>query len=117
MIRTILILGAVIVIPVAVWFASQYGQPDSVAFDEAIKRSTTSSESEQAPKVVIEANVVACESDHDLQCQDVRGTVFRVEYTGSAPTQPFAAGQQHRFLGHVHDGASPYFHATQRFDP
>lgn len=117
MIRTILILGAVIVIPVAVWFASQYGQPDSVSFVEAIERSTTSSESEQAPKVVIEAKIVSCESDHELLCRDIRGRDFHVDYTGSTPTQPFAAGQLHRFLGHVHDGASPYFHATQRFDP
>ncbi len=117
MIRKILILGSLVIVPIAVWYASQYGQPDSVTFNEAIERATTSSESEQAPKVVIDARIVACESDHDLQCQDARGTVFRVEYTGSAPTTPFTAGQQHRLLGHVHDGASPYFHATQRFDP
>lgn len=117
MIRKILILGALIIVPVAVWYAGQYGQPENVTFVEAIKRATTSSESEQAPKVVIDAKIVACDSDHDLQCQDASGKVFRVEYTGSAPNQPFAAGQQHRLLGHVHDGASPYFHATQRFDP
>ena len=117
MIRKILILGSLVIVPIAVWYASQYGQPDSVTFNEAIERATTSSESEQAPKVVIDAKIVACDSDHDLQCQDARGTIFRVEYTGSAPNPPFATGQRHRLLGHVHDGGSPYFHATQRFDP
>lgn len=117
MIRKILIVSALVGLPSAVWYASQYGKPAQVTFTEAITKATSSSESEQAPKVVIDVNVVAVESEHDLQCTDAQGTVFRVEYTGSAPEQPFAIGQRHQLLGHVHDGTAPYFHATQRFDP
>jgi len=116
MIRAIIIGLAVIGIPAAVWFASQSGQPDTVTFLQAIQRASTTSEAEQAPKVVIEVVVTSVESDREIQCVDGAGTSFHTEYSGSAPEVPFAAGQQHRLLGHVHNGAKPYFHATQRFD-
>ena len=116
MIRAFVIGLAIIGIPTAVWFASQYGQPDVVTFEQALLRAATSSEAEQAPKVVIDVVVTGVESDHDIQCKDAAGTPFRAEYTGIAPGVPFASGQQHRLLGHVHNGSAPYFHATQRFD-
>lgn len=116
MMRRLIIVTAVIGIPLAIWFASQYGQPAVLTFQEAIAKATSSSESEQSPKVLIEVQVISVESDHDLVCADATGAEFRVEYTGSAPSQAFATGQRHRLLGHVHDGAAPYFHATQRFD-
>lgn len=116
MIRVIIIGLAVVGIPAAFWFASQYGQPDTVTFLQATERASTSSEAEQAPKVVIEVVVTAVESDHEMQCVDGAGTSFHAEFSGSAPDVPFATGQQHKLLGHVHNGAKPYFHATQRFD-
>lgn len=114
--RKLIIGSALVFIPLGVWYAYEYGRPVEVSFSEAIIRATTSSESEQAPKVVIVARVLAVVSDHDLTCSDARGKVFRIEYTGAAVPQGFVTNQVHKFLGHVHDGNEPYFHATQRFD-
>lgn len=116
MIRKIIVGAAIIGVPLAVWYASQFGQPDVVLFKQAITKSSSSSESEQTPKVLIDVQISALESDHEFVCTDASGDQFRIDYTGSAPSTAFASGQRHRFLGHVHDGTAPYFHATQRFD-
>lgn len=116
MIRRIVIVATIIGVPMAFWYASQYGQPEEVTFNQAIVKATSSSESEQAPKVVINVAIESVDSDHDLQCTDATGRTFKVEFTGSKPATAFAAGQRMRLLGHVHNGSMPYFHATQRFD-
>jgi len=116
MMRKLIIGLAIVFIPLGVWYAYEYGRPLEVAFSDAIVRATTSSESEQAPKVVIVARVLSLQSDHDLLCSDTTGTEFRIEYTGSPNPHGFASNKVYRFLGHVHDGAEPYFHATQWFE-
>jgi len=116
MIPRIIMVSAIITVPLAIWYAGQYGQPEEVSFEQAIRKATSSSESEQAPKVVINVEITSVESEHDLLCTDASGSTFKVEYTGSKPNVAFSSGQRVRLLGHVHDGSEPYFHATQRFD-
>jgi hypothetical protein len=112
-IRTIVIIGAVLCIPVIIYMALQHGQPPAVTFAEAVVRTQHTSESDPASKVLVEAEIVAVESAKDLTAKDSSGEVFRVEYTGSEPDRPFSAGAMFRFVGHVHGGDAPLFHATQ----
>ncbi len=113
MIRRIVIIGAAVCIPVIVYMALTHGQPPSVSFDEAIERTQHTSESDPAAKVLVEAEVVAVESASDMMARDSTGSVFRVEYTGTAPQSPFTPGMRLQLVGHVHGGTPPLFHATQ----
>ncbi|MBU3698569.1 MAG: hypothetical protein FGM33_00965 [Candidatus Kapabacteria bacterium] len=113
MIRNIVIIGALLCIPVIIYMALYHGQPPSVTFSEAIVRTQHTSESDPASKVLVEAEVVEVESTKDLMAKDASGEVFHIEYTGNEPAQPFVAGAMFRFVGHVHGGEPPLFHATQ----
>lgn len=116
MMRRIIIGASLVLIPLTIWVALQYGQPDVVTFLQAVERATATNESDQAPKVIIEATIVSVGENNELLVKDKQGTAFSVEYTASAPPIPFAAGQHHRLLGHVHGGTPPTFHASQRFN-
>lgn len=114
--RMIIIVATVLVVPLVVWLALQYGKPDVVTFRQAVERATAQSESDQSPKVIIAITIASVAENNELTVRDEQGTLFQVEYTASQPPQPFAVGQRHRLLGHVHGGMPPIFHASQRFN-
>ncbi|RPI69536.1 MAG: hypothetical protein EHM43_01515 [Ignavibacteriae bacterium] len=111
MLRRIIIIAVIVLVPIAFYVASQYGELDDVTFTQA-SRTEATMEGDQAPKVIIVSSITQL-SDAEMFCEDREGTRFKVDYTGSAPETPFAAGQVVRFVGHVHGGATGYFHATQ----
>jgi hypothetical protein len=111
MLKRIIIIAVVVLVPIAFYVASKYGELDDVTFAQAATVNATV-EGDQAPKVIIVSTITQL-SDAEMFCEDRTGTRFKVDYTGSTPDQPFAAGQTVRFVGHVHGGATGYFHATQ----
>jgi hypothetical protein len=113
--RIFFTIAACSIVVVALYMAKQYGQPQTVTFLEALQSSSAGSESEQQPKFLIDVTITAVTSDRNLEGIDSDGEVFKIEYTGSAPEQPFLVGQKQHFLGHVHEGSPAYFHATQQF--
>lgn len=114
MLKRIIILAAIVGIPLGVWVASTYGQLHEVTYAVATSDHASGVEGDQAPKVIIVSTIEnAADAPDRIACADQTGTPFRVQYTGSAPDVPFANGQIVRFVGHVHDGQDPYFHATQ----
>lgn len=117
MIRRIIIIGLVIILPATLYLATQYGKPPAVSFAEAIERTQHTSESDPASKVLIEVTIVSATSLTDLIAVDGVGQTFRVEYTGSFPETPLREGIRARFVGHVHGGDTPIFHATQVLVP
>ena len=112
MLRKIIIGSLIILLPIAFYVASQYGDIETVTFEEAIETTVTNVEGDQAPKVIVVTTLVSADQDN-LLGEDRLGRGFRVNYTGSEPESPFAAGQTVRFVGHVHVDSEPYFHATQ----
>ena len=114
MLNRLIIITAIVGIPLGVWIASTYGQLTEVTFAVASSDHASGVEGDQAPKVIIVSTIVnAVEAPERIACTDNTGAAFRVQYTGNTPDAPFASGQVVRFVGHVHDGHDPYFHATQ----
>jgi len=106
-------IGAVIVlVPVAFYIASQFGDVDEVTFEEAIETTITNVEGDQTPKVLVVTTITSA-GEHELFGKDGTGRQFKIDYTGSPPDEPFAPGQTVRFVGHVHMAEAAYFHATQ----
>jgi hypothetical protein len=116
-IRKIIIAGTLLSVPVIVYLAIQYGQPPSVSFSEAIEKTQHTSESDPASKVLMDVVVVDAADLSAISATDVAGRPFSIQYTGSAPSRPLQSGNRARFVGHVHGGDSPIFHATQVLFP
>ncbi|MBK6292349.1 MAG: hypothetical protein IPH85_05955 [Ignavibacteria bacterium] len=113
MLKKLIIISAVLGIPLAVWIASTYGDLKEVTFEGA-QHTETTSESDQAPKVIIVSTIVdATGAPSSIICKDESGAEFRAQFTGAQPEGPFLSGQVVRFVGHVHGGGDAYFHATQ----
>lgn len=117
MIRTIIIAGTLLSIPVIVFLAIQYGQPPSVPFAGAIERTQHTSESDPAAKVLVDVVIVDARDLASISASDNTGTEFTIQYTGSTPQRPLQSGMRARFVGHVHGGDTPIFHATQVLFP
>lgn len=115
MLKRITMISTIVVVVLAFYIAAQYGEPQSTTFLEAVDRAGEYSDEAQAPKVLIVCSIVGIDNDR-LLCEDRKATSFSVEYTGKPPNVPFTVGQTVRFVGHVHDGDQPYFHATQVFE-
>lgn len=116
MLKRIVILLVVIGLPVAFYFAGRYGEKEAVTFDEAITIAAGQAEQEQSAKVLISTTITRIEGQ-ELFGEDRLGRRFRIEYTGTEHTEPFALGRTYRFVGHVHGGdAAAYFHATQVYN-
>ena len=117
MLKKIIIITALIAIPTSIWIASTYGQLKVVSYKEA-QQTETNSESDQAPKVIIVSTIIdASQAPSKIACVDGTGAPFSAQFTGTTPESPFSAGQTVRFVGHVHGGEAPYFHATQVYAP
>ena len=112
MLRKIIIGAVIILVPIAFYIASQYGDIETSTFVEAIETTMTNVEGDQAPKVIIVTTITRMDG-HEMIGEDRLGRQFRIDYTGSEPDDPFAGGQVVRFVGHVHTGPDAYFHATQ----
>ena len=119
MLRRIVIIAAVIGIPIGAWVASTYGQLQDVTFERAMEIAATASEGEQAPKVLIVTTITSLAEDQAdglMRGTDRAGTIFAVDYTGSPTPEPMAVGDRYSFVGHVHGGTPPRFHATQVYE-
>ena len=117
MLKKVIILTAIIAIPLSIWIASSYGQLKEVSYKEA-QSTETKSESDQAPKVIVVSTIIdASQAPSKIACIDATGAPFSAQFTGTSPESPFSAGQTVRFVGHVHGGEAPYFHATQVYAP
>ena len=112
MLKKIIIVAAVISLPIVFYTAFQTGQLDTALFSEAVTIASSNVEGDQAPKVIIVTTIVSGDG-HDMVGKDASGAQFTIDYTGSEPDEPFAPEQVVRFVGHVHGGETPYFHATQ----
>ena len=112
MLKKIIIGAVIILVPSAFYVASQFGDIDSVAFDEAIETTVTKVEGDQTPKVLVVTTITSSNED-GLTGTDESGREFKIDYTGTPPEIPFVIGQRVRFVGHVHIAEEPYFHATQ----
>lgn len=116
MLRTIVIVLIVVLVPVGVYVAMQYGIPAELTFAEAISKAVTTAEGDMAPKVVVVSTITRIESD-TLFCVDREQREFSVQYTGATPDFAFAPNTSVKFVGHVHEGSVHYFHATQAYKP
>lgn len=119
MLRRIILLAALVGIPVAVWIASTYGQLQDVPFARAMEIAATASDAEQAPKVLIVTTITSLahhQADGLMRGTDRDGTTFAIDYTGTPPETPMAVGDRYMFVGHVHGGTPPRFHATQVYE-
>ncbi len=117
MIRKIIIVGSLISIPAIMYLAMQYGQPPSVSFAEAIDKTQHTSESDPASKVMVDVVITDASDLASIAATDNAGAGFSIQYTGTAPTSPLKTGMRARFVGHVHGGDTPIFHATQVLFP
>ncbi|KAB2895339.1 MAG: hypothetical protein D8M52_02320 [Chlorobi bacterium] len=115
MLKRIIVICTIILIPAAFYIAWHYGEAASVDFATATQIASTADENDQAPKVVIVATIASI-AGSKMECTDKAGVPFVIEYTGETPQYPFKVGAVMRFVGHVHGGASPYFHATQVYN-
>lgn len=116
MLKRIIIISTVILIPTAFYVASTFGKLDRVNFQQAVEIAASDVEGDQAPKVLITATIVSTTGPR-LLCKDQRGSEFSVDYTGKPLAQGFNVDKQVEFVGHVHAGETPYFHATQALTP
>ncbi len=113
MLKKLVIIAAIIGVPIAFFVANEYGQINEVSYYGA-QSIVAATEGDQAPKVIIVSTIIdASAAPEEILCSDQHGAAFTVQYTGSAPSSPFARGQVLRFVGHMHHGGKPYFHATQ----
>ncbi|NQW29511.1 MAG: hypothetical protein HQ472_03250 [Ignavibacteria bacterium] len=116
MLKKIIIISAVVLLPIAFYFAAMYGTVDKTTFAGAVKMSSESVSEDQAKKVEVDVVIVSAKTASDkLLCTDSDDAQFYVDFTGSEPHSPFKDGQKVRFVGHVHGGETPYFHASQVF--
>ncbi len=113
MIRRIIVIGAVLCIPVIIYMAVYHGQPPHVTFSQAIDKTQHTSESDPASKVLVDVELLDVTRLTEIEAMDNAGRVFRIEYTGSEPERPLAPNTRAQFVGHVHGGEPPIFHATQ----
>lgn len=119
--RTIIFIVAVIAIPLGIYVASTYGSLEEVTFLEAVQKAESTTEGDQAPKVIVrvtidDPNDVAQPDGGEqspIRAHDASGRSFHISFTGTPPDVPFTSGQALRFVGHVHGGPTGYFHATQ----
>jgi hypothetical protein len=119
MLRRIVIIAAIIVIPVGVWIAGEYGRMQEVTFAQAMAIASASSEGEQAPKVMVTAVIERlgdAQADGHMEARDREGRRFLIDYTGQTPDRPMSVGGTFSFVGHVHGGTPPTFHATQVYE-
>jgi hypothetical protein len=116
-IRKLILTGALISIPVIIYLAMQYGQPPTVSFAEAIEKTQHTSESDPASKVLVDVVIVDATDMAAITATDNTGRLVSIQYTGSAPQRPLQSGMRSRFVGHVHGGDTPIFHATQVLFP
>ena len=119
MLRKIIIVSSIVIVIFAIWYAMQFGTLQSVPFNTAMKMSEQSSDTEQAQKVKIDADVMISD-DFPLEnnaghffARDKQGTIFKVEYTGKDPLPSLINGIQISVFGHVHGGDPAYVHASQ----
>lgn len=113
MIRRIILIGWALSIPIIVYLAVYHGQPPNVTFSEAIEKTQHTSESDPASKVLVDVELLDVTRLAEIEAKDKAGRVFRIEYTGTEPVRPLAPNTRARFVGHVHGGEPPIFHATQ----
>jgi len=121
MLRKLIIIAAVICIPLGIYVASTYGMLEEVTFAQAALKAESATEGDQAPKVLVRITIVnPFDTDQEdggeqapILARDAAGKEFHVSYSGSPPASAFSAGQELRFVGHVHGGPTGYFHATQ----
>lgn len=119
MLRWSIIIGAVILVPVVVFLALRHGSLQEVTFAQAIEIATSSTEGDAAPKVIVRATIESEHFAHEKEgtCIGNDGMRFTVSYTGGSPDVPLTAGSSVKFVGHVHGGPTPSFHATQVYAP
>jgi len=114
MLRRIIIIVAALTVPIVIYVAAQYGRLTETTFAGAITATAAGGEGDQAPKVIIVTTIDNPDAgDGYMTGHDGSGRAFRIQYTGSAPEQPFTKGTTVRFVGHVHGADDGYFHATQ----
>ena len=113
MLRTVILALVVGGLPAGIWFAIRYGVPETVTFSGAVQKATTSQEGDMAPKIVVTAMITSLEP---LRARDEAGQEFSLEFTGKQPDGGLRQGTAYRFVGHVHGGSPPTFHATQVYD-
>ncbi|MCU0329772.1 MAG: hypothetical protein MUC47_02210 [Candidatus Kapabacteria bacterium] len=119
MLRLIIVSAAVVVVPIGIYVASKYGTMEEVTFERARVTAASSTESEQAPKALIPVTIILTAEQSGtgmIVAKDSEGKEFNLSFTGSEPTKPLLSGTSVRFVGHVHDGPNPYFHATQVYE-
>lgn len=112
MLKRIIIVATILLVPTAFYVASRYGELESVTFEQAIARSADASDEDQAPKQIVTSSIVGTDGNYYV-CEDRSGKQFNVQYTGEPPSIKLLPGATVDFLGHVHTGETPYFHATQ----
>ena len=119
MIRNIILTACVIIVPLLFWYAKQFGNIQSISFQQAFSSSEKSADTEQAAKVKIDASIIIDEnhpldlSSGILYAKDSEGTIFKIEYTGKDPLPSFTQSYPVSIFGHVHNGEPPYVHASQ----
>ena len=119
MLRKIIIVSSIVIVIFAIWYAMQFGTLQSVPFNTAMKMSEQSSDTEQAQKVKIDAEVMISDefplenNTGHFFARDKQGTIFKVEYTGKDPLPVMKEGVEISVFGHVHGGEEPYVHASQ----
>jgi hypothetical protein len=120
MLRTIIIILALIGIPFTIYFATQFGQLEDVTFSQAMEVALAKSETDQTKNVRIRGTVFTNDSltvvydggNIDFYMQDNKGKVFHVTFDGKE-SKTIPRSKQFSIIGHVHGGSSPYFHAKQ----
>lgn len=113
MLRKVILVLVFVGLPAGIWFAIRYGIPETVTFSGAVQKATTSQEGDMAPKIVVTAVITSLEP---LLARDEAGEEFALEFTGKQPDGGLRQGTSYRFVGHVHGGSPPTFHATQVYD-
>jgi len=116
MLKRSIIIAVVICIPLAFYVASEYGKLEEVTFKGAVEKTMTDMEGDQAPKVIVVSKIEQL-TGMDLVCLDANNEQFNVNYTGSEKPGVLTVGSTVRFVGHVHGGTTPTFHATQVYAP
>lgn len=120
MLKKILLTAALIIVPLVVYTAIQYGQMKTVTFDEARQMAAGQSDTEKAPKIMIRGqvlndathSVVQHDGATDFTLRDANMVDFQVSYTGADKVN-LEHMQTVGIVGHVHEGTPPYFHASQ----
>jgi hypothetical protein len=119
MLRAIIIIAALVVIPLGFYVASTFGTLEPTTFNRARITAASSTEGEQVPKALVPVTIILTTEQSGsgmLVARDSEGVEFNLSFTGSRTSVPLVAGTSVRFVGHVHDGPNPYFHATQVYE-